>query len=115
MIVMITAKTPSENAPKRSGLVLGLATASPCAALQSLGVSSETYDKLPVRLIGFHQCELTLSVSLSAAASSLGEVGARVVQWKDCLGPTRHDESASQSPAARMRAAIDVKNVSRDR
>src|SRR5882724_4092598 len=54
MIVMITAKSPSENAPKRSGVALCSATASPCAALQSLGVSSETYDKFSVRLIGFH-------------------------------------------------------------
>src|SRR5262245_55499057 len=54
MIVMITAKTASENAPKRSDVASDLSTTPPCAANSTITVSLETYHKLPARLIGFH-------------------------------------------------------------
>jgi hypothetical protein len=61
-----------------------------CSKLYNPGqVSSESYDELPVRLIGFHQCDLALGVRLSAAASLLVRSEPVLFKWKDCLGPTR--------------------------
>src|SRR5215813_12766594 len=49
MIVMITAKIPSENAPKGSGVAFGLATT---LRVRTLACLFRDYNKL--RLIGFH-------------------------------------------------------------